>query len=91
VRWYRLAAAQGYADAQYDLGTMYKDGQGVPQNYVEAHKWFNLATTTYNSRKYDDSRYDHDDAVKARDVVAARMTPAQIAESQKLAREWKKQ
>ena len=33
----------------------------------------------------------HDIAVKARDDVAARMTPAQLAEAQKLAREWKKQ
>ena len=64
---------------------MYAKGQGVPQDYVQAHKWFNLAAATSTSKP------DHDNAVKARDNVAARMTPAQIAEAQKLAREWKKQ
>ncbi|MCP4827986.1 MAG: sel1 repeat family protein, partial [Proteobacteria bacterium] len=36
VKWYRLAADQGYADAQCNLGVMYDNGQGVPQDYAEA-------------------------------------------------------
>jgi len=43
VKWYRLAAAQGDADAQYNLGVMYDNGQGVVQDYAEAVKWYRLA------------------------------------------------
>jgi TPR repeat protein len=63
---------------------MYAEGEGVSQDDTEAHKWFNLAAAGYTSNP------DHDAAVKARDGVAARMTPAQLAEAQKRAREWKK-
>jgi FOG: TPR repeat, SEL1 subfamily len=78
AKWYRLAADQGDADAQYNLGIMYAKGQGVPQDYVSAHMWFNLSAAQGNQN-----------AVKGRDITARRMTPAQIAEAQKLAREWK--
>jgi hypothetical protein len=50
----------------------------VPQDYALAYKWFNLAAAQNNQ-----------DAEKYRDSIAQRMTPAQIAEAQKLAREWK--
>jgi TPR repeat protein len=78
VAWYTKAAAQGYATAQYNLGVMYYDGQGVPQDYVQAHKWLNLAASK-----------GQENAMKARDRLATRMTPDQIAEAQRLAREWK--
>ena len=39
----RLAAEQGYASAQYNLGLMYATGEGVPQDYQEALKWYRLA------------------------------------------------
>ncbi len=78
VPWYRMAAEQGNAGAQGNLGAMYANGNGVPQNYVQAHMWFNLAGAQGEKQ-----------AVKNRDIVAKRMTPAQIAEAQKLAREWK--
>ena len=38
VAWYRKAAEQGYAGAQFNLGAMYAKGGGVPQDYVESHK-----------------------------------------------------
>ena len=82
VRWYRLAAEQGDADAQLNLGIMYFNGEGVPQDYVQAHKWFNLAAASAEVA----SREAY---VEARDRVAARMTPSQIAEAQRLAREWR--
>ncbi len=41
--WYRQAAEQGYAIAQYNLGYMYQSGRGVPRDYKEALKWFNMA------------------------------------------------
>ena len=75
-------AAQGDAKAQAILGSRYYDGKGVPQDYVQAHKWFNLAAATFTEKE------NRDRAVQARDRVAVRMTPAQIAEAQKLAREW---
>jgi TPR repeat protein len=81
LKWFRLAAAQGIAQAQLMVGLMYSMGQGVPQDFVEAHKWLNLAAATYTNDKPN-----HDRAIKARDIVAADMTPAQIAEAQKLAR-----
>jgi TPR repeat protein len=76
--WWRKAAAQGDADAQHDLGLMYARGEGVPQDYVTAHMWVNLAAAR-----------GHKDAAQNHDKIATRMTPAQIAEAQKLAREWK--
>ena len=76
VRWYKLAAAQGQAEAQSNLGLMYGKGQGVPQDYVRAHLWFNLAAAKGDSH-----------GVKNRDIAAKKMTPQQIAEAQKMARE----
>jgi uncharacterized protein len=43
LKWYRLAADQGNADAQYFLGNMYQDGKGVVQDYREGVKWLRLA------------------------------------------------
>jgi TPR repeat protein len=54
------------------------NGQGVPQNDVEAYKWFSLAAAQGAS-----------DAVKNRDIFRGRMTPVQIAEGQKLLAAWK--
>ena len=76
VKWYRLAAAQGNVSAQYNLGFMYGNGQGVPMDDVRAHMWFNLAAVKGDA-----------DAVKNRDIAAKKMTPQQMAEAQKLARE----
>ena len=82
VRWYRLATDQGHSSAQGGLGFMYANGRGVPRDYVAAHMWFNLA----GAQSSGDQR---DEVVKARDGVEAKMTPEQIAEAQRLAREWK--
>ena len=49
VKWYRLAADQGDASAQYNLGVMYHFGKGVPQNYAEAAKWYRLAADQGNA------------------------------------------
>ena len=83
VGWGRKAAEQGDAEAQYFLGFMYFTGLGVPQDDAQAHMWFNLAASTFPPGE------GRDIAVKNRDDVAMRMTPAQISEAQKLAREWK--
>ncbi len=85
VKWYRSAAEQGNNYAQFSLGFMYDNGQGVSQDYVEAHKWYNLAAVRFTASE----RANRELALKSRDQLAAKMTPAQIAEAQKLAREWK--
>ena len=43
ANWYRKAAEQGLADAQFNLGFMYYKGKGVPQNFAEAAKWYRKA------------------------------------------------
>jgi hypothetical protein len=83
-KWYRLAAEQGHADAQNTLGTMYSNGRGVPQDNTQAHMWFSIAASRYSASE----PFFRDMAVKNRDAAAAKMTPAQVAEAQKLAREW---
>jgi hypothetical protein len=75
VVWYRKAADQGVARAQFNLGVMYGRGQGVSQDYIEAHKWMTLAAAL-------------EESAAARDRLAQQMTPAQIAEAQRRAQEW---
>ena len=48
IKWYRLAAEQGLADAQFHLGDMYFNGRGVPQDYEAAEKWYRLAAKQGN-------------------------------------------
>jgi TPR repeat protein len=48
LKWYRPAAEQGYAPAQYSLGVAYERGQGVPQDYREAVKWYRRAAAQGN-------------------------------------------
>ena len=82
VKWYRKAAEQGYAGGQYHLGLMYRKGRGVPQDRVQAHLWLSLAAEGLIDAY---SKIAH----RFIKIVAAEMTPAQIAEAQRLAREWK--
>lgn len=49
ARWYALAAEQGVSEAQNNLGVMYKDGQGVNQDYAEAARWFMKAAEQDNT------------------------------------------
>jgi hypothetical protein len=77
---YGLVAAQGDARGQTNLGLMYENGQGVVQDYVRAHMWFNLGASSLSGEEGKKvSSY--------REKVAAKMTPPQIAEAQSLARE----
>ena len=80
VKWFRKAAEQGNQSGQYMLGFCYQYGKGVQSNYVEAHKWFNLAADQ-----------DYEIAKKTRSEVGQLMTKEQIAEAQRLAREFKPQ
>ena len=75
--WYIKAAESGYELAQYRIARMYFEGDGVIQDYVEAYKWANLA-----AMKEEKNR-------GLRDTIKKVMTAEQIAEAQKLAREFK--
>jgi hypothetical protein len=64
------------------LGLMYDKGQGVPQDYVEAYKWLDLAVGRANGRM-------REDWVRIRDAVASKLSLVQITEGQRLAIEWR--
>jgi TPR repeat protein len=80
-QWWEQAATQGEAWAQTSLGTLYLNGEGVSQDYMRAYMWWSLAAASTGDQQTH--------AVEYRDKVARGMTPAQIAEAQRLAREWK--
>jgi TPR repeat protein len=75
VKWYRFAADRGNAEANFFLGTMYAEGQGVAKDLVRAYMWLSLGAVS------------GDADAKNRDILAKQMTPQQIAEAQKLARD----
>jgi len=52
MRWYRKAADQGYATAQYSVGLGYRDGDGVPQDIAEAMAWFHKAADQAGGAQY---------------------------------------
>jgi len=78
VKWLTKAAEQGYAEAQYNLASMYYNGQGVTEDYIEAYKWTLLA----GMNGYDIS--------KSKEGLKKLMTSSQIAEAQRLAKEYQK-
>jgi TPR repeat protein len=78
MKWYRLAAEQGDTDGQYELGKMYDERLGVKRDAVEALKWLNLAASSCDLP-----------AIADRDALAAKLTPAEVAEAERLAQEWK--
>jgi len=78
MKWYRKAADRGLAVAQRKLGQMYDAGVGVLQDYIRAHMWYNLAATNGDEI-----------ARKIRVAITNKMTPDQVAEAQKLARQWR--
>ena len=81
MRWYRLAADQGDARAQNNLGVKYGTGAGVPQDYVQSHMWANIAASRSTGE-------DREWAVSTRDLIVDNLTPDDLSEAQRLAREW---
>jgi TPR repeat protein len=78
VKWYRKAAEQNLAEAQYNLGVCFYEGEGVAKDQVEAVKWLVLAAAQ-----------GLDQAKKNMTVLESKLTPEQIAEGQKRARDFK--
>jgi TPR repeat protein len=66
------------------MGNMALKGEGVPKDYVEAYKWFNIALPRFGDAMKEFS----DAAVKGRDAAATQMTPPQIADAEQRARGW---
>ena len=77
LKLWRPLAEQGHAKAQYFLGLMHANGQGVPEDDVLAYMWYNLAAAQGN----EEAQYN-------KDIAESRMTREQIAEAQRLSREW---
>ncbi len=74
VAQWRAAANAGDRRAMLELGRLYDKGLGVIQDYVEAHKWFNLAASRGEVA-----------ALAERDALEAKMTPTQLAGAQQQA------
>src|SRR6266487_2686026 len=55
----RKAAEQGDAKAQFNLGSMYHDGQGLPRDYAEAFRWCQKAAEQGYARAQDGVGYMH--------------------------------
>ena len=72
-----FAAEGGAPDALFELGLLYASGREVEQDFVTAHKWFNLAALRGN-----------DEAKRYRSELSREMSKLQISKAQKLAREW---
>ncbi len=72
-----VAAEEGVVEAQFCLGMHYANGRGIGRDYVEAHKWLNLAALQGNTS-----------ALEVRGAIAAEMPAIEVVEAQRLAREW---
>ena len=76
VQW-RESAEDGDPRSMLALGLLYEQGLGAPQDFIEAYKWFSLAAS-----------YGELAGPNARDKLAGKMTPNQIATAQTLTRDW---
>jgi TPR repeat protein len=79
VRWYKMAAVQEYNLAQLKLALMYLQGKGVPQSYVSAHMWFNIAAATDTSKYVRKEGKAPGDV--ARDNIERNMTSTEISQA----------
>ena len=82
ARWFRRAADQGDAAAQQNLGVMYANGDGVPQDFVAAHMWLSVAAAQTTDAA-------HATALEGREVVARQLPADQLAEAERRARAWR--
>ena len=77
-KWFRLAAYQGYADAQFYLGMMYLEGGVTPKDHVLAHMWFALSAAR-----------GVESAAHHREKCEENMSPSQIKKARAMATNWK--
>ena len=81
ITWIRLAAEQGLAEAQCSLGARYATARGVARDYVEAYKWLRIASVLGSGPSAEE-------CIQARNTVAGKMSPSDVAEAHMLAQEW---
>jgi TPR repeat protein len=86
AQWFRKCASSGNWQGQMSLGGLYIEGKGVPKDLVSAYMWLNLAAATAPQNALVSMG---NNIAKERDILAAMMTPEQIAEAQRLSRAWK--
>jgi uncharacterized protein len=97
MKWWRRAADRGNTSAQMKLAYVYGEGRGgTPIDYIEAYKWYDIAAAIVGAKidklpvaASHNGEKDNSDQLWYRDQVAKQMTSEQIAEAQRLAREWK--
>ena len=53
LKFWMPIAEEGYPEAQYNVGLMYYNGEGVPQDYNIAYEWFMLAAEQENVKRLD--------------------------------------
>lgn len=81
AKWFESAALQGQPHAQYKLGILYVNGNGVSKDFVQAYMWLSLSTRSVAG--------SGSEAVRQRDLVAARMSSSQLADAKKLVKNWR--
>ena len=81
--WYLKAADRGSANAQFRLGILYMNGLGVRRDPIAAHMWLNLAIAQLPPGELRTA------AAKLRETVAQKMSAAEVARAQLLARQWR--
>jgi TPR repeat protein len=82
AKWFQTAAERGDLSARCALGTIYAEGKGMAQDYVQAHMWLGLCISAARGKQQIIG-------AKILDQIAEKMTPAQIQEAERLARQWK--
>ena len=75
LKWWRKAAQQGFAEAQFYLGMTYVKGLGVAQNLVTAHMWFSIAAAN-----------GAQEAAGVRELVANKLSASDLAKAQRMAK-----
>jgi TonB family protein len=82
AKWFLRAAEQGSIDSQYRVGQMYIDGKGVRRDYIQACKWLILSASANGQSPISQKAKD------LMDSITGEMSPVQMAEAQRLARNW---
>lgn len=90
LKWCRRSAERGDIDSIQELGRMYRFGNGVPRDYVQAYMWFDIIALNLSAPEPRSiNRILLEQATKERDALTAEMKPGEIAQAKKLAQEWK--
>ena len=90
--WLQRAAEKGHKSAQYNLGLMYFTGNGVQQDYVQAHMWFELSASGYQAAI--DEGFDFDlkmykkDAERMSKKAAGKLSRTQREEVRMMLNQW---